>query len=389
MKNSHVLLNSSNINCDIIVLTETWLSSDKHSAEYFDSRLFSVARRDRVDPGKGRGGGVLIAVKNHIMYRLVDLSYVQNAFLSIDLVGVELTVKCAKVVLLVIYLPPDVRPDLFAEFLESLSDCPSLLNSNTVVMGDFNAPKLSGTLEALDPNSLATDRESLALIEFSALFDLVQYNKVLNDDNRSLDLVYTNMSCTVTRALESLVGEDIRHPSLNVCLVFDTLKYTNQFNKHIPQSSIQAAYNFRKCDPDRLQEALASVNWALNRSDNVDITCDSFYDKLYSILDECVPKNVRRVSTYPPWFNRGIIADLKLKNHHHKMYKKLNSDFHWDQFKSLRSATKHSIAEAHGEYLQGIELSLLNEPSRLWNHINNMRKDADLPCVMHSNGVVA
>src|SRR5436190_5061630 len=50
---------------DIVTLSETWLNSTVYNSELF-SQEYTIFRRDRNErlTGKGRGGGVLIAVKN-------------------------------------------------------------------------------------------------------------------------------------------------------------------------------------------------------------------------------------------------------------------------------------------------------------------------------------
>lgn len=58
------LCNLCTSNCDIISLTETWLSSSITDGELFDER-YLVCRRDRDynSTQQSKGGGVLIAVR--------------------------------------------------------------------------------------------------------------------------------------------------------------------------------------------------------------------------------------------------------------------------------------------------------------------------------------
>lgn len=54
------------LNYDIYALTESWIQSNVESSELFDS-TYTVHRADRIlNDGVGRGGGVILAIKNNI-----------------------------------------------------------------------------------------------------------------------------------------------------------------------------------------------------------------------------------------------------------------------------------------------------------------------------------
>lgn len=61
---------------DVVCLTETWLSDDFYSSNYFTNDYY-VYRKDRLyTPDVTRGGGVLIAVKKLLkVVRLFDLDF--------------------------------------------------------------------------------------------------------------------------------------------------------------------------------------------------------------------------------------------------------------------------------------------------------------------------
>lgn len=52
---------------DIVLGTETWLTSDINNTELSLSKAFTIFRRDRV---AARGGGVVVAVKNRFVHAL-------------------------------------------------------------------------------------------------------------------------------------------------------------------------------------------------------------------------------------------------------------------------------------------------------------------------------
>ena len=68
---------------DIIVLTETWLSSDIYDAELFSAN-YVVFRYDRA---LSRGGGVLIAVKSIFICKTINLDLFYATFQFSSLCG--------------------------------------------------------------------------------------------------------------------------------------------------------------------------------------------------------------------------------------------------------------------------------------------------------------
>lgn len=66
-KTNQVYLNTLNLNLDIIIFTETWLTENYENSELF-SEKFIVYRNDRNSRSSAfaRGGGVLIAINSHL-----------------------------------------------------------------------------------------------------------------------------------------------------------------------------------------------------------------------------------------------------------------------------------------------------------------------------------
>ena len=62
--------------------------------------------RDIHSLGVTRGGGVLISVRNKYKATSLDLSFIQNAMPSIDIVGIKLHLGHHYLVVLNIYIPP-------------------------------------------------------------------------------------------------------------------------------------------------------------------------------------------------------------------------------------------------------------------------------------------
>lgn len=69
------------------------------------------------------------------------------------------------------------------------------------------------------------------LKNFSMLFDMVQYNHVLNVNDRILDLVFTSCHCLMSKSLNSLLTEDADHSAPETHFRKLSVHAFNNFNK--------------------------------------------------------------------------------------------------------------------------------------------------------------
>lgn len=86
-------------NCDIVAITETWLS-DNINFNSFNSN-YNIFRQDRVN---GRGGGVLLGIKNCFQYKFVEAFSIDNC----ECVFVDILIDSSTYMRYgAIYRPPD------------------------------------------------------------------------------------------------------------------------------------------------------------------------------------------------------------------------------------------------------------------------------------------
>lgn len=121
---------SSN-NFDILAVSETWLT------HFMDDKVVSIdgfrlVRRDR---GLGRGGGVLLYIRNTIKFSIL------NNFTSdfAEQVWIEFTISSVKTMVGVVYRPPgNVNINQFLDEFECNISKNLLMCANLVCLGDFN-----------------------------------------------------------------------------------------------------------------------------------------------------------------------------------------------------------------------------------------------------------
>nr|CAH7751865.1 unnamed protein product [Callosobruchus chinensis] len=326
---------------DVVVLTETWLKEDTHSDEFFPDD-YQVYRRDRrvevLDLCSG--GGVLIAIDRNINSVLIDTSYFDDNFPAIDFICCKAHICGTVIFFLALYVPPQVSLYDFDLFFEALEQWSPIADEKVVMLGDFNAPRYN--------LNDVSDGKTRTLNNFLSYFNATQYNNVLNSHQRLLDLVISNVECQVESDENPLVLIDAYHPALKI-----QLKKFALIQNNLEPNKQQRVYNFKKCDFPILYRALTDTDWLfLRNSNNINQAVDVFYERLYGVLDKHVPlyRNFKR--KFPQWYNSSIIKNIKAKEKYHSKWKETHEQCYKEEFRRLRTLTKQQIKMAYNQYIR-------------------------------------
>jgi hypothetical protein len=349
-------------NYDVIALTETRLYSSIGDGELFDDR-YTVYRKDLPFNNDTRGWGVLISVNKCYQSEIVE-TITGGIF---DLLCVKIILNSSIIFVIVIYIPPGSSSLNYNDFYESLENINHLFKSNLIIVGDFNLPEIRSANHNLSNGSLHARR----LNNFLTLYNLNSYNNVLNSNNRTLDLVLSDMDLLVNRDSCPLVLEDSHHPALDILLSV----YSSNHNRHSVLSN-NLLYNFKKADFYNLYLDLSTVDWIhLFSFTDVDNAVDYFYDILFSVIDRHVPKrNLNANRKFPAWFTPDIIRDIKKKNvlarkRHHSVY-------YNEKFMDMRRNIKSRIRYAYERHIQEIQLSIKTNIRNFWSFVNDKRNNS-------------
>lgn len=371
------MLNSSIIDFDIYIFTETWLNNNVYSSELFDPNLYTVFRCDRREAFRGSGGGVLIACNSKISSQSNSVVDLIDGFSQIDIVSVTIG-KNPSICIIALYIPPDLSLPIYSDFLDALSTHRTTEAVELVVLGDFNSPYY---LTYINDGYVCAKAE---LIHFFASFlNLMQYNNILNSLNRLLDLVFGSVECVTDHVKEPLVKLDPHHPALSISIltIFDR-------NKDIPKIPINK-FNFHKYDKELLLNTLSTVNW--DQLDNLppNDACSVFYQLVESALEKALPKTrtdiQRNGNKYPLWFSSDIISDCKLKEVIRLKLIKNPSSYFRAQYNSLRSSLKSRIKSAYKAYQREAEDNLSKNPKNFWKFISNSKRKKQYPTSFYIN----
>jgi hypothetical protein len=111
-------------------------------------------------------------------------------------------------------------------------------------------------------------------------------------------------------------------------------------------------------------------------SDDVNTASDSFYNILYKILNDHVPKYKNKKHKYPVWFTPQIIKNVQIKNKLRRRYMKFKNPEDLVSFRELRV-----IYRWHIKNLSQVQNETLTRILRSSGNISDKRGEA-LVCLL-------
>lgn len=355
----------------VIALTETWLHEGINDGELFGENYLVFRKdRDQLLTGKGRGGGVLLAVKN---YYNAEQIHINNLNANIDILCLKLRItgqSCIFIIL--IYIPPNTQEQEYDTIYETVSNLSFIFNSKCLLLGDINISDLYRY--CLNKESALNLTNKLRnFINFCDFLGFTQYNSIPNRDGHILDVILSNMEMKVTKELDVLTVEDSLHPTLNVTFFINTKmdKNLTSINKH--------KYNFKKANFEMLYEKFRETDWGyLDNCTNVNDMVELFYQKLRYIFDQTVPLSKKTKQKFPVWFTKEIIKLIKEKEN----FRKRNQ---LEKYKSARSKLKTMIKNQYKQYIQNIQDNIKNNDDAMWDFVQSKKNAAVTPSIMYSD----
>lgn len=298
-------------NYDIIILTETWLTSDIFDNELIDSR-YQVYRCDRNRAATGRrdGGGVLIAIRRSLGATPLVTTSIQNGPTPppaiVDYMLIELLTSTARHIIGVTYIPPNQSHDVYLTYFNYLHEILQLNNySNIYLAGDYNLPSIKWTPKGTYTDPVLFNVNCLScqqLCQFMCASNLLQFNSFKNSSGNILDLFISNeQDCIISNVPSALVPPDEHHPPFYVQLPF------TKYRSSIPMNT-QTCYCFKNADYTIINKEITCVDWEqIFQNKNAECAVDTFYEIIYGIICKYIPSKIVKASAYPAWFNTSLI----------------------------------------------------------------------------------
>lgn len=383
-KLSSLYNNSFGFNCSIIVFTETWLVENVLNSEIFCDK-YQIYRRDR--GFNIRGGGVLIAVSTHLSSQLL----LHDSNMDIEFIAVIIKLSYRNILISSSYIPPHSSEIVYRQHAEAIKFVinNSNLNDTVISVGDFNMPSISWNFSSDDgffiPSMLSMTLHHMEFIHSLLDLNLYQVNGIINNNLKLLDLVFVNdcSDITVHRRDAMSLPEDSHHPTLEINI--SNLKSTVANTK-----SKTKTFRFNKTNYNFLNELLSNTNWTnillpytkISCAKDIDNLIDIFYKKIYSYMEQCIPKIVESNRSGPPWGSKHLSSLKNKKNKLYKIYKKSGLHIDFAKYSSARAKYNLLNQSCYYEYLNRIRTNLSSDPKSFYKFVNSKRRSVSFPPVM-------
>lgn len=379
---------------DILILTETWLMPGVSDSELFDDR-YIVWRRDRdyAVTGQSRGGGVLIAVRKDLN-ATPQPCYCSTAedlwlTLSIKQRNIRSSIKVS-LNICVLYL---CKQNLGLSFSNQLNNFLFKLddilinkpNEKYLIIGDFNMSAISWSLNtgesSLSPDNVNSVDEH-SLIDLLYTHNLSQYNGILNNYGRILDLVLSNDTVIVSECQDPLVTIDPHHNALNIDVNFFQLTYL--------KPEVCTKYIYSKGDYNKINKEISEIDWYNEfKHKSIESAVNCFYSNLNIIINKNIPSKTCKNDTYPVWYTAALKKVLKEKHKFFKKYKTYGNLSDKATFELLRERVKRLESECYLKHIKLVESSIRIDPGYFWKFIKSRSNTSSMPSSLTYGNKVA
>lgn len=316
-------------NLDILGVVETWLHDGIASSEIVIDG-YNVFRRDRGTIRTGRGGGILLLIRNTIQVSLCDFT---NDFTCEGLVCEIGNINVDGFFIGIFYKPPNVGDDENQEMFKLIE---RISKKSCVLFGDFNFPGINW----LENDCDAASESFLKLVNDCFLF---QHVKSPTRGSNILDLVFSSEEGMV----ENLQVIDPLSNSDHSMVFFSLL--CNAVCKSDDCLNSTMVYNFYKADYGKINQDIQGVNWEdeLNGL-NIQEMWDKFLNIINSIIKKYVP--LCNVTKDKPkrnkWFTTDVKIARRLRQNAWNKYVKSGNQVDHDEYKLKLNQCTNEIRKA-------------------------------------------
>lgn len=337
---------------EVACFTESWLTS-KNSDRSIGISGYSVMRNDRT---YRRGGGIVVYYRENLTCSKVFGTVLTDASVDkTECMALEFRVNSQKILLLVVYNPPD--NDCSSFLSEKLSDY-AIRYESIFLVGDFNT-------DMLRPGSKRTQFEAML---FSHSLTLVSEEPTFFYDGgcSQLDLLLTSSSESVLRfgqvSFPGLSHHDLIFASLDYDIAAPLNRYTYR--------------DYTNFDSHALENTILSIPW--NRFYEYESPNDAmefFNAHIKEAHDICIPLRVGSIRTrHNPWFSDSIRRSLLERDLAYKDWLQATTQLKSEKrqrYKVLRNRANTKIAQAKQQYLRRFLDS--STPSKtLWKRVKSL-----------------
>ncbi|XP_070560220.1 uncharacterized protein [Ptychodera flava] len=313
-------------NYDIVAITESWTHQEIINDELCIPGYHRPIRQDRTDTQHGRGGGVLLYIREE--YTVSEDSSLQE-FQYTNSVWCEITTaqNVPKLLFGVVYRSPNSSADNNKK-LNDLIVKAAL--KDVIIVGDFNFP-------GIDWPTQLSDKHGEDFMDTIQDNFLVQYVDFPTRGNNCLDLILSNVPCII----ENVTSIGCLGNSDHCMIDFDI---TAQADKQQVTGLIPDVKN---ANFHKLQNLLKDVDWEaeFQGKSASDMWC-YMLKTLNRFTNICVPMKPRKNRNRPHWMTRNLLCDIRKKIKLWRRYSSMRDQQSYSNYKDQQRKVIREVKKA-------------------------------------------
>jgi endonuclease/exonuclease/phosphatase family metal-dependent hydrolase len=339
---------------DIIGIAETFLNDEVMQAE-ISIDGYCMYRKDRGNFKEGKAGGVILYIKNEIVsYECTDLNRMESesVWCKIKVNGnTSLTVG-------VCYRSQAASEKELSELFKSIEIASK---GQTIIMGDFNYPKINW--DTLECDSMGTKFRDLLLDNY-----LYQHVKESTRESNTLDLV---ISSDVNMVTEVEVLDHLGNSDHNI-IVWNLV-----CNVHVGKSKVPYR-QYHKADYAAMREWLSKIDWDIELSNlEVDEIWSKFCHFIEKAIDQFVPLGHSKSKKAPKWMNRNAKAAMKYKSRMWLRYRQSKSYNDMVEYKIAQRKAVKEYKKAKKQFERKLAKDIKINPKSFYAYVRSKSKVKD------------
>lgn len=353
-----MLLNTTQSDMDVLILSETFCSKDVPDSFYGISG-YVIFRKDRF--GK-IGGGIMAYVKESLQVKRRNDLETEN----VETLWLELCPYKSKRPLLIagVYRPPSNKVADDVELGKNIENV-YLTGREMIILGDFNIDFLS-----------ATKFKKHSLVKTLVNLHIVQLVKVITRpvSKSCLDHIWSSHPERINNVHVGNLGMSDHLPVI-ATRVYNRVRTNEAKHKTIGYR------NIKNLNKEQFIGALRNAPWdSIFVFEECDDIIDAWYKLFNSIIEEFLPQIQKRVKrrVQPNWFDADINQAINSRDKLLKKARKSKSEADYNAFKKAKNIVTQQIRSAKQAYFKDKVIENKNNPRKLWNLIKCLSKNSEV-----------
>ncbi len=345
----------------VLALTETKLKSCRDLMTPYEIDNYAMLRFDR--EGDKEGGGTIVYINKYFEFENLPLSFTVPMYVECTIVKLKCT-GIKSIIVVIIYVPPDLVNDDFFSLLNSLHLFLCKFNSEKIIFGDFNVDLQNSSNYCKRLKVISKEFHFTQMVKFPTRV-ACNRNKVKGYSISSslLDHVYINS----LKWYNQVGGFDFGGSDHKLVYVIRKKeKSVNVTRKTISYRS------YKSIDTEKFSKELSLINWSILKYVDVNESFERFNSVIMTYLNAHAPLKTKSVkSDSAPWYNNELQEICKKRDQTKTLFNKIRDFNVFNEYKRLRNSATTTLLKAKNTFIRQ-RFEKCKSSVDVWNTMNTL-----------------